>query len=130
MAELERPFSEKLIYRSPQLIGTFGLIPVIVLGHIAKNDEKLQHIVSLTTLLLGAMLAIVYFIADLYPYTRLLNYDKVITCGAHVSISYMIAAAIMYSWLHSTGNYYYYLLWLNMHSCILLFPSFIIFFVP
>ena len=125
-----RPRNEKLISRLPQYIGTIGLIPLVILGYIGQNDEKIRHIVSISAILLGALLTILYFIADLYPYTQLPKYDKVITCGAHTSSSYMVMAAIMYSWLHRDGIYIYYTTWLLMHSCILLFPCIILLLLP
>ena len=121
---------ERIIYVLPQFIGTFGLIPLVIFGYISQNDEKSQHVISLTALLLGATLAITYFIADLYPYSRPPTYDKALTCGANVAVSYMIAAATMYSWLHRTGMYYYYLLWLILHSCVMIFPCFILLILP
>lgn len=125
-----RPRNEKLISRLPQYIGTIGLIPLVILGYIGQNDEKTRHIVSISAILLGALLTILYFIADLYPYTQLPKYDKVITCGAHTSSSYMVMAAIMYSWLHRDGIYIYYTTWLLMHSYILLFPCIILLLLP
>ena len=125
-----RPRNEKLISRLPQYIGTIGLIPLVILGYIGQNDEKIRHIVSISAILLGALLTILYFIADLYPYTQLPKYDKVITCGAHTSSSYMVMAAIMYSWLHRDGIYIYYTTWVLMHSCILLFPCIILLLLP
>jgi hypothetical protein len=125
-----RPRNEKLISRLPQYIGTIGLIPLVILGYIGQNDEKIRHIVSISAILLGALLTILYFIADLYPYIQLPKYDKVITCGAHTSSSYMVMAAVMYSWLHRDGTYIYYTTWLLMHSCILLFPCIILLLLP
>lgn len=127
---IPRQYNEIIIARLPQYVGTFGLIPLIILNYIAEYYEKLRHIVSVSAILLGAVLTILYYIADLYPYTQLPKYDKVITCGAHVSSLYMIIAAIMYSWLHRDGIYTYYMIWLMMHSYILLFPSIILLILP
>jgi hypothetical protein len=125
-----RPCNENIIIRLPQYVGTFGLIPLVILGYIGHDDMNIQHIVSVSAILLGALLTILYFIADLYPYTRLPKYDKVITCGAHTSSFYMVMAAIMYSWLHRDGIYIYYTTWLLLHSCLLLFPCIILLLLP
>jgi hypothetical protein len=125
-----RPFSEIIIVRAPQYVGTFSLIPLVILGYIAQHHEKLQYIVSISAILLGAALTTLYYIADLYPYTQFPKYDKVITCGAHVSSFYMVIGAIMYSWLHRGGIYAYYFIWLLIHSCILLFPSVMLLILP
>jgi hypothetical protein len=125
-----RQCNEKIITRLPQYTGIVGLLPLVIFGYIGQNDEKIQHIVSVSAILLGALLTMLYFVADLYPYTQLPKYDKVVTCGAQVSASYIIIAAIMYSWLHRDGVYYYYLNWLLIHSCILLFPCIILLILP
>ena len=125
-----RTYGEIAIVRAPQYLGTFSLIPLVILGYIAQHHEKLQYIVSISAILLGAVLTILYYIADLYPYTQSPKYDKVITCEAYVSSFYMVIAAIMYSWLHRDGIYAYYFIWLLIHSCILLFPSVMLLILP
>lgn len=127
---MSNSITERIIYLLPQFIGTFGLIPLVIFGYIAQNYVKMQHIISLTAVILGAVLAITYFIADLYPYTRLPTYDKALRCGANLSVSYMIAAATMYSWLHRSGIYYYYFIWLLVHSWIMIFPCCILLILP
>lgn len=125
-----RQRNEIIIACLPQYVGTFGLISLIIVAYIAEINEMLQYTVSVSAILLGVALTILYFIADLYPYTQIPNYNKVITCGANISASYMVAAAIMYSWLHRDGIYTYYLIWLLIHSFILLFPSAILLILP
>ena len=125
-----RQCNEIAIARAPQYVGAFGLSSLIIIGYIAQHHEKLQQFVSVSAILLGAVLTILYYIADLYPYTQFPKYDKVITCGAHVSSLYMVMAAILYSWLHRDGIYTYYLMWLMIHSYILLFPSIMLLILP
>ena len=113
---------EKIIARLPNIVGTLGMIIMVGMGILGYGYEKVRHTTSLMALILGVCLTVLFFIAELYPYENAIPQNpRLISCAVPISVSYMIVAAIMYAWLDGGGAYEYYMIWLHLHSYIMLF---------
>jgi hypothetical protein len=115
---------EKIIAHLPNVVGTLGMLIIVGMAVFSYGYEKMRHITSLVALILGACLTVLFFVAELYPYENANPENpRLIQCAVPISVTYMILAAIMYSWLDKGGEYEYYMLWLYLHSYIMLFAS-------
>lgn len=118
--------NEKIVARLPNIVGTLGMIIMIGMSFAGYSYETVRHTTSVMAILIGAGVTILFIVAELYPYENgIPQHHHLIVCTVPISISYMIIAAIMYSWFHGGGIYEYYMIWLQLHSYIMLFASLI-----